>query len=73
MMKSLLVVMMCLIGSLDIFAAGALPFLPQFSPAKPGYAYIFPRDHGSHAQFQTEWWYLQGMSWDRMGDDSGMN
>lgn len=59
-MKATLVVMMCLIGSLDTFAAGPLPFLHQFSPAKPGYAYVFPRDHGSHDEFQTEWWYFTG-------------
>ena len=31
-----------------------------FSPASPGYELLFPRDHGSHSSFQTEWWYLTG-------------
>jgi predicted secreted hydrolase len=28
--------------------------------AKPGYAYSFPRDHGSHDPFGLEWWYFTG-------------
>lgn len=26
----------------------------------PGYAMQFPRDHGSHPAFRTEWWYATG-------------
>jgi predicted secreted hydrolase len=26
----------------------------------PGYRYQFPRDHGSHRDFRTEWWYYTG-------------
>src|SRR3989442_3597028 len=29
----------------------------EFRTALPGYAYRFPFDHGSHDDFQTEWWY----------------
>jgi len=28
--------------------------------AMPGYRYEFPRDHFSHPDFQTEWWYYTG-------------
>jgi predicted secreted hydrolase len=28
--------------------------------ALPGYQYQFPRDHGVHPQFKTEWWYFTG-------------
>src|SRR5580692_7428951 len=28
--------------------------------ALPGYQYQFPRDHFSHPEFQTEWWYYTG-------------
>jgi predicted secreted hydrolase len=28
--------------------------------AMPGYQYSFPRDHFSHPEFQTEWWYYTG-------------
>lgn len=28
--------------------------------ALPGYRYQFPRDHFSHPEYQTEWWYYTG-------------
>lgn len=28
--------------------------------AEPGYAYAFPRDHGSHPDYELEWWYYTG-------------
>jgi predicted secreted hydrolase len=31
-----------------------------FLKALPGYKYEFPRDHFSHPEFQTEWWYYTG-------------
>jgi predicted secreted hydrolase len=34
--------------------------LQEFRPATPGYQYVFPRDHGSHDDFRTEWWYYTG-------------
>mgnify|MGYP000084112271 CR=1 FL=1 len=32
-----------------------MPALPQ-----PGRVFEFPRDHGSHEEFRTEWWYVTG-------------
>ena len=32
----------------------------RFLPALPGYEFSFPRDHGSHEEFKTEWWYYTG-------------
>src|SRR5207245_8801268 len=32
----------------------------DFAPALPGYEFQFPRDHGSHDQYRTEWWYYTG-------------
>ncbi len=32
----------------------------RFRLALPGYQYQFPRDHGSHDEFRTEWWYYTG-------------
>jgi predicted secreted hydrolase len=44
--------------------AGALFFLQplaaQYRTALPGYRFEFPRDHFSHPDFQTEWWYYTG-------------
>ena len=31
-----------------------------FQPAQPGRAFHFPRDHGAHPDFKTEWWYYTG-------------
>jgi predicted secreted hydrolase len=32
----------------------------SFIHAREGYRYEFPRDHGSHDGFRTEWWYYTG-------------
>src|SRR5437867_10575563 len=34
--------------------------LSSFQPALPGYEFQFPRDHGSHDEYRTEWWYYSG-------------
>jgi len=34
--------------------------VPQFQPALPGYEFSFPRDHGTHDEYKTEWWYYTG-------------
>ena len=28
--------------------------------AVPGYEFAFPRDHGAHPEYRTEWWYYTG-------------
>jgi predicted secreted hydrolase len=45
----------CLISLLLVPALAA-----QYQTALPGYRYEFPRDHFSHPDFQTEWWYYTG-------------
>ena len=32
----------------------------QYKAALPGYKFEFPRDHFSHPDYQTEWWYFTG-------------
>jgi predicted secreted hydrolase len=32
----------------------------SFTHAREGYRYQFPRDHGAHDSFRTEWWYYTG-------------
>lgn len=32
----------------------------DFRVARPGYEFQFPRDHGAHRDFRTEWWYFTG-------------
>ncbi|WP_395737216.1 lipocalin-like domain-containing protein [Prosthecobacter sp.] len=31
-----------------------------FALPQPGKVFVFPRDHGSHPEFRTEWWYVTG-------------
>jgi len=31
-----------------------------FALPQPGKTFVFPRDHGSHPEFRTEWWYVTG-------------
>jgi len=45
-----------LLGTLPGHATSA----PEFRHALPGYQFRFPLDHGSHDDFQTEWWYYTG-------------
>lgn len=39
---------------------GAPAFADDFTPALPGYVFEFPRDHGTHDSYRTEWWYYTG-------------
>ena len=39
--------------------------------AEPGWQYAFPRDHGSHREFKTEWWYATGNLTDEQGHEYG--
>jgi predicted secreted hydrolase len=32
----------------------------QYKAALPGYQYHFPKDHASHPDYKTEWWYYTG-------------
>lgn len=34
---------------------------PTFPSAGPDYDWSFPRDHGSHPAYKTEWWYFSGI------------
>lgn len=55
----------CALVLVGIAAGGSLGPGPAagakgFSAAEPGYRYAFPRDHGPHPTYQTEWWYYTG-------------
>lgn len=43
-----------------MFRAWLAALLITFRAAAPGYEYQFPRDHGSHPEYKTEWWYYTG-------------
>ena len=48
-----------LAGDLSV-VLGEDPSTPPFRPATAGYLYEFPKDHGSHPAYRTEWWYYTG-------------
>lgn len=41
-------------------AVGAAGWLPSAAHALPARTLVFPRDHGSHPELRTEWWYITG-------------
>jgi predicted secreted hydrolase len=41
---------------LALLALGAAPY----PVVRPGLLFAFPRDHGAHPAFRTEWWYITG-------------
>src|SRR5678816_4187327 len=50
-----------LASSLLIVAPGfSADTAEEFRFATEGYRYAFPRDHGAHEEFRTEWWYYTG-------------
>lgn len=61
---------------LPLLAFGLLQALPvvaadvAYPPVRPGISLVFPRDHGSHPDFRTEWWYLTG--WIRTADGADL-
>jgi predicted secreted hydrolase len=36
------------------------PPLVAYAPVTPRRPLVFPRDHGAHPDFRTEWWYVTG-------------
>jgi predicted secreted hydrolase len=40
--------------------AADAPRLPAYPAVVPGAAFQFPKDHGAHPEFRTEWWYITG-------------
>ncbi len=55
-----------------LLAGLALMQVPEHTPdgfrvARPGHRFQFPRDHGDHPEFRTEWWYWTG----HLQDDRG--
>ena len=45
---------------------------PDFPRIEAGVPLVFPRDHGSHPAFRTEWWYITGWVTDASGRDFGV-
>lgn len=43
-----------------LLAGTLLPFVSTAAPVQRGRPLVFPRDHGSHPDARTEWWYATG-------------
>jgi predicted secreted hydrolase len=41
-------------------ARAAVPAVRGFAIAEAPYAFVFPRDHGAHPAYKSEWWYFTG-------------
>ena len=52
-------------------AVGADPSPAPFQSATAGYRYSFPKDHGSHPSYRTEWWYYTGHLQSKTGRSFG--
>jgi predicted secreted hydrolase len=48
------------LGLLLILLSPIKIFAEEFKRALPGKTFSFPRDHYSHPEFKTEWWYYTG-------------
>lgn len=59
MQKALVILFSALCALPSAFPADR-PAPDGFLLALPGYDYAFPRDHGSHDGYRTEWWYYTG-------------
>jgi predicted secreted hydrolase len=55
------------IATLSVVVAAATPY----PVVRPGIVMRFPRDHGAHPDFRTEWWYVTGWLRTREGEPLG--
>ncbi len=51
-------------------AGGDMRVAPVYAPVTAGTPLAFPRDHGAHPAFRTEWWYVTG--WVQTADGKPM-
>jgi predicted secreted hydrolase len=49
-----------LMALLPVWFSAARAAPPDYPPVLPGKVLAFPRDHGAHPDFRTEWWYATG-------------
>jgi predicted secreted hydrolase len=52
--------------------AGAAHAAAEYGRVEAGHALRFPRDHGAHPDFRTEWWYVTGRVADAAGSQFGV-
>jgi len=54
-----------------VMLTGAVTAFAEWRVSLPGWNYEFPRDHGTHTDFKTEWWYFTGNLESQDGEDFG--
>lgn len=60
MMNRCLLLMLMLHAATPLQAQTTATTPDGFALPQPGRVFAFPRDHGSHPGFRTEWWYVTG-------------
>jgi predicted secreted hydrolase len=60
-----------LISLVAVVPGPAAETADEFPVATAGYRYAFPRDHGTHDKFRTEWWYYTGQLTAKSGRQFG--
>lgn len=65
-------VLQALLFVLAMIGGWAFAQTPKYPAVTPGVALQFPRDHGAHPAFRTEWWYLTGWVSDGRGVERGV-
>lgn len=59
-------------GSLRLGAVLGEPDAQGYAQAESVVPFVFPRDHGPHPSFRSEWWYLTANVHNQRGDEFGV-
>lgn len=57
--------------ALAVLLCVPIAYAVQYPAVHPGHRLEFPRDHGAHPQFRTEWWYVTGWLTTAQGKELG--
>jgi len=49
-----------LLAAATVTLTAAMPAATDYPTVRPGARFVFPREHGAHPAFRTEWWYVTG-------------
>jgi predicted secreted hydrolase len=71
LMASLLPVLFALLLSIALLVLAEPTRAAEWEQAEQPRKWSFPRDHGSHQGFRTEWWYFTGNLQDQQGKQYG--
>jgi predicted secreted hydrolase len=69
--RSFLFAVPAFVALVALVGVSAIATLRGYEVALPGRVFNFPRDHGAHPAFQTEWWYYTGQLYTSDGEEYG--